>query len=601
MVFINQLRLNHPGNIENVDILFDKSRLNIILGKNNSGKTQILTSMLLPLFGLKAVRYNYNGGYLEPLEVFFELGSRGDFDSITSCVSFNTHKSPRIQTIHETTNPKRKLFQRLEELMVDVEGPEILYFNQRNFKQIVNNISLEDLNLIPEEIREKYNTIIKWLEEIINSKTISSIGLTLIFNIFYEYVIRIKRNFRAPLIIDCGLGIFDNNAKSFIYELLISLANINQVIITESDSEFCSKFPNINVYSIKTTKKHNVHNDTVYFISNFINQLKEFKKKQDQTIKIRKEIEEDIIRKYVIKKDDVLVLEDIRATQRQQLKIQHEQLNLQKEHIGVSLNTNKEVKDIKFLLNNLNSSILKYRAEALDQIEKSQINLEQAIESISLKINNLVKEFTKEVSHEEYLTIETELRKEKFGQVNWDYLESESKQLLITSELVYKFLNKYGDNVDYSGATVPLTKALEKELHRYFKENIIIFCDERRLPIPNVLLGDKHFTMGSVSYFFKSPEGPDYIAKTTNYFRTNYASFSELDCNRRPIRITDIDNPRKTHSLPNQFCANLQRIKMYRDKVAHKDSIKKETSDECRKLALLTERFFIKFINDIIK
>ncbi|MEH7349126.1 hypothetical protein [Gottfriedia acidiceleris] len=598
MVFISQLRLNHPGNLEDVDIIFDKSRLNVILGKNDSGKTQILTSMLLPLFGLKALKYNSNEGYLKPLQVFLKLGSRGDFESITSSVSFRTNESPRVQTIHETTNPKRKLFQRLEELMVDIDAPEILYSNQKNFKKIINNISLEDLKLIPKEIQEKNNSIIKFLEEIIDSKTTSSQSLKLIFNIFYEYVIRIKHNFRAPLIIDWNLGIFDNNGKKFIYELLISLAKINQVIITENDAEIYSKFPDINVYSIKMTKKQNVHNNTVYFISNFVNQLKEFKDKQNQTIKIRKEIEEDIMRKYVIKKDDISVLEDIRATQRQQFKLQHKQFELQKEHIGVSLNTNKEVKDIKFMLKNLNSSISKYREEVLEQIEKNQINLEQAIESVSLKINDLVKEFTQEVSHEEYLSIETELRQEKFGQINWDYLDTESKQLLITSELVYKFLNMYGDSVDYSGATVPLTKALENELHRYFKGKIIIFCDERSLPIPNVLLGDKHFTMGSVSYFFKKP---DYIAKTVDYFRTNYANIPDLDCSRPRISITDIDNPRKTHELPNQFCANLQRIKMYRDKVAHKDSIKRETSDECREFALLTERFFIKFINDIIK
>ena len=193
--------------------------------------------------------------------------------------------------------------------------------------------------------------------------------------------------------------------------------------------------------------------------------------------------------------------------------------------------------------------------------------------------------------------VEEELQ-DLFGEANWKYLKEDTKTLLISADIIYRRLADYGKAIDYSGATLPLAKALEKELYRFFYEEYLAFQISNGLDIPSVFADSRPFTMGSIKHFFRFERG-EYLRKGQRYFRTKYRNQNEFRYSR--VHIPMSNKPLENETIPNQFCLDLEDIKRIRDEVAHKDEIAKATSDKCRDLMFQTKKFFVNFINNISK
>ncbi|USL27993.1 hypothetical protein [Priestia megaterium] len=212
------------------------------------------------------------------------------------------------------------------------------------------------------------------------------------------------------------------------------------------------------------------------------------------------------------------------------------------------------------------------------------------------EIANLInKDINKVIYEGIYKDKEKKLTKIFNGEANWLRLDVNTRDLLISGEIVFEHLINLGDKVDYSAAVIPLTKALENELYIYFHKEIEDYCVANSQTVPTVVrevnnpnLQNKFFSLGSIHFYLKNTEYHHIAIKyLPKEFKGNYIKPYSFSRNGKPIT--------------NSFSNDVYHIKeQYRNKVAHKDGIDKETAENCRDYMLLIEKVLWKFINDKI-
>ncbi|MCC2347130.1 hypothetical protein LKM13_24120 [Bacillus anthracis] len=180
------------------------------------------------------------------------------------------------------------------------------------------------------------------------------------------------------------------------------------------------------------------------------------------------------------------------------------------------------------------------------------------------------------------------------GEENWLKLDEITQDFLISGEIVYDQLLHLGDKVDYSAAVIPLTKALENELYIYFHKELENYCVTNMLSVPNVVqevnaptVRNKFFSLGSIDFYLRDHQ---YHTVATAYlptkFNGGYVKPYSFSRNGRSI-------------TRNSFSNDIYLIKEeYRNKVAHKDGINKQTAINCREHMLLVRKILLKFIDD---
>lgn len=179
------------------------------------------------------------------------------------------------------------------------------------------------------------------------------------------------------------------------------------------------------------------------------------------------------------------------------------------------------------------------------------------------------------------------------GEENWLKLDEITQDFLISGEIVYDQLLHLGDKVDYSAAVIPLTKALENELYIYFHKELENYCVTNMLPVPTVVqevnnpsLRLKFFSLGSIDFYLRNQQYDTVaVAYLPTMFNGGYVKPYSFSRNGSITR--------------NSFSNDIYLIKEeYRNKVAHKDGINKQTAINCREHMLLVRKILLKFIDD---
>ncbi|HOM01891.1 MAG TPA: hypothetical protein PLH43_03580 [Acetivibrio sp.] len=210
----------------------------------------------------------------------------------------------------------------------------------------------------------------------------------------------------------------------------------------------------------------------------------------------------------------------------------------------------------------------------------------------------------------------------------WDKLDEECKNMMITSEIVYRTLSSRADaeNLDYSPAMIPLTKVIEyllNDIYSKIKCNIVFegpemnvdsnsvrFFKERNESEPKTclemgpairVLSDgflKSSGRGPVysSYFlpndksrFEEWKGNFYVdwslLKDFKGTRLNWNSFDKEPPVQQFVLGDDAEYNRKV------FIGALEYVKnSYRNRVAHKDGIEKDRMEKCREDMLIAQK-----------
>ncbi|MGB6409021.1 MAG: hypothetical protein WBF39_16195, partial [Planococcus donghaensis] len=169
------------------------------------------------------------------------------------------------------------------------------------------------------------------------------------------------------------------------------------------------------------------------------------------------------------------------------------------------------------------------------------------------------------------------------GEKNWIKLDETTQDFLVSGEIVYDHLLPLGDKVDYSAAVIPLTKALENEIYIHFHREFVNYCVAKRKDVPDVVqeVTGTYFSLASLNKYVNDVDyatiAKDYLPTT---FKGGYVKLPK-DINGKQF-VKDVNNIRKN----------------YRNKVAHKEGISKQTAINCRENMLLIEKMLFKFIND---
>lgn len=197
---------------------------------------------------------------------------------------------------------------------------------------------------------------------------------------------------------------------------------------------------------------------------------------------------------------------------------------------------------------------------------------------------------------------------EKFSSNGWEKLESDTRNFLITSKVVYYDLKQY-DVIDFSPCCIALTKALEREMYKKVFCNMKNFYksknyDKRYLPdgliyhnngLYNYNFDDK-FTLGSVPYllcvkFSKDRPNGDFIRNKKREALKDF--YTEVLFDKNGFE-NDADIERYIENFANKVDEITEK---YRNQSAHKDKLIRTKAEECYSKLIETERLLVEFIN----
>lgn len=181
------------------------------------------------------------------------------------------------------------------------------------------------------------------------------------------------------------------------------------------------------------------------------------------------------------------------------------------------------------------------------------------------------------------------------GEEVWGKLESDSKNFLITSTLIF---NKYPskENFDYSAVCLPIVKTLELELKKRFYFDFCVHLDndpaiKGRQDYPYGLLtasGKKRresdFTLGSIAYLFGMKKPCNMSAEKQ---KEDYEKLIDF-CQRNLFKSSDRTEISKHIST---WAEQIEEIKsQYRDEFAHTGILKAEQARKCREWVIVSRK-----------
>ncbi|WP_069649004.1 hypothetical protein [Caloranaerobacter ferrireducens] len=250
-------------------------------------------------------------------------------------------------------------------------------------------------------------------------------------------------------------------------------------------------------------------------------------------------------------------------------------------------------------------SVQDIRKKYLNQLNEADEN-DETLTNLINEINDMVIEKAKNLSGSIVEEAKQNLR-EKFGDRLWGKLEPKTRDFLITGEIVYLYSLKMGDFIDnkvesnqmtenikfdYSAPTIPLTKALENEMFKYFIIEFKKYCDQTNKSVPNIIMkilnGRDYFALGKwVSHILTDEE---YYDKAKFYFASKFNGETiKKHCrlknkkNRRGEIIYKQGRPLKEIDFETfPFAENISELSKERNKVAHKEGISKEEAIKIR-------------------
>ena len=179
-----------------------------------------------------------------------------------------------------------------------------------------------------------------------------------------------------------------------------------------------------------------------------------------------------------------------------------------------------QIGDLSKQIASLGEKLVDY--QTLMKRQLNMVSSDEAKEQIlsaftDVLIDKIKSEIITQYDRREYNN-EADTLKESFGDT-WEKLQPSTRKFLVSSKLLYRHQILLGDQTDYSGVCVLITKSLEVELSKRFYADFMKYLtehydrqeasnSERYLDFPTFMikrkrpLQAKDFSLGSVAYFF---------------------------------------------------------------------------------------------------
>lgn len=243
-MYFSTLEVKNFGPFPEYKTSFSPNGVNIVVGPNESGKTQLIGAIVFSLLGKSVVDITPMGNL--PSEVNLSICE----EQITEIINSRYDKNnPEIQIFKRTSAPSDSgnmvLANYLRNVLKNHDGPQLLLSYDRTLDF---SLSKKEIDIISnfqwqsKEIQDSWNELQQGLASREGSLSHLSEGYRSIAAFLKEYLYRKNTNRSIPLIIDDFISIFDSAGMELISKLIDDICQRDQVIILT--------FPGVNL-SIK--------------------------------------------------------------------------------------------------------------------------------------------------------------------------------------------------------------------------------------------------------------------------------------------------------------------------------------------------------------
>lgn len=276
--------------------------------------------------------------------------------------------------------------------------------------------------------------------------------------------------------------------------------------------------------------------------------------------------------------------------------------------------TKEKVDAMYYMLKNLVNSINKLQEDTSLELKNisDEIKKEECYAKFSCEYMKKIEQYLELKKDENYYTQEQRLIA-KFNEINWNKLKPESRKYLITSKILYHNLKKYKNQIDYSPACIPLTKALEGELFQHIFKNQIKYLQNRGISMDKWPDGltyynnrcgkfyvnyDEKYSLGSIPFIigWKMSSYDGRSQNSNNAKKLNFIDF----CKNELFKPDAFTNDSDLIDYINNLCQAVEQItNKYRNQAAHKDEILIKNAEKCYDYIIKTTKVLIEFIDKI--
>lgn len=286
-MFFDMLDVRNFGPFPKLNVRFSPTGINVVSGPNESGKTQLVGSMIFALFGEKSIQYRPVTDTSCEVKLVIKEGKISQIlkYNIVKQSKQNNEVKPEINksiSYFPPTSDEIALHNNLIESFLETNKPK-LFFNQI---EDMKDLDIQSFNIVNELIKndsEIYNLWINIQYSLIkiNDKkdsfskiSILSEGQNIIIKCASEYVNRKKNIISIPLIIDDVFVSLDENGFKLACKLLSAIAQRDQVIILTSKPDKLLRILQNDVKSHIQLKKHeSPYISSIGYRNNFLESL----------------------------------------------------------------------------------------------------------------------------------------------------------------------------------------------------------------------------------------------------------------------------------------------------------------------------------------
>lgn len=253
----------------------------------------------------------------------------------------------------------------------------------------------------------------------------------------------------------------------------------------------------------------------------------------------------------------------------------------------------------------------------LSPILDNMVNANDVETIISVFSDNIIKKISSTINNDNNPELFNEIEKnleQTFG-TSWSKLKEFSKSYMITSKILFNKLKTFGDDVDYSGVCLLVSKALELELSsrfcidyrkyiieqfKQYKNTDKYFTDY----IPKIFIGydsstnqnyvykSNHFTLGNMPYLlWPFPDNPEAATQRENHDMQVLLSFCKdklfINSDEKAIR----------ESL-HTFKDDVKKVTQdFRNPAAHITNINQTKAQDCLNFVIDVEKLLKKLLD----
>lgn len=237
-MYIRKVSARNFGPFESIDVEFRPTGLNVIQGRNASGKTQLGGAILSSIVGRAALRLDQRG--VSPCSAIVVLGEEDYTETVSVKITSDQTKNPSVKQSVESGSsdkPARHLNLRLLSAISDTNGPSFLL----DFESEKIELSASDIQQLDSLIPKHLQSSPCWKELRGTSGLHGSArsgGMQQIAQLVRELIIRKRTSSNIPLLIDDNLWALDNRWREYAYALISEISESTQVLLFTTNTHF---------------------------------------------------------------------------------------------------------------------------------------------------------------------------------------------------------------------------------------------------------------------------------------------------------------------------------------------------------------------------